>query len=394
MAMPAVPKFGWLTKGLGNSPERASGPGADQANIHLVDRGIVAPVSFLNKPGPGPDGKPRAGSFDGGLFNQKGLRLPFGDNAYLGHENKLPRQVDPRKAAFQPGTYLYLGMVQNVHFGHFISESLSRIWGADLVGKLDGVIIQPIMARQPLMPYIVTFLDFFLPGANFVRPLRPTCYERILVPDPIRFPPGYMRGGSMVRSFFHARTRTPELTDGKTPKRLFVSRAALRKPGSTTNKAGFVCEAQLDELMRAEGYTVFYPEQHSPAEQLRHYNNAEELVFAEGSTIHLYVLTARPGQKVYFLWRRKRMAPNFEQQLTSFTGERLRGSSKVTRMFYRRNAPGVVPWALSELDFDALRDDLVAEGMISGRNWVSPSAAEMAEDLERQAEAYDLDNPF
>ncbi|MCG7624754.1 hypothetical protein MHM97_15415 [Epibacterium sp. Ofav1-8] len=88
------------------------------------------------------------------------------------------------------------------------------------------------------------------------------------------------------------------------------------------------------------------------------------------------------------------MHPVFENQLRSFSGARLRGTSQVTRMYCRLDAPNVIPWALSELDFEGLRADLVREGMIDGANWTSPDAAEIAADLARYGEVYDLAHPF
>lgn len=367
--------------------------GASTAEISVVDNGIVAPVSRYVKPGINADGSPCKGEFDGGLYDRQGKRLNIGDNAYLGHVNAAVQTVATEGLKRFPGQYLYLGMVQNVHFGHFTSESLSRIWGADLVKDVDGVIYIPRYPNQPLRPYVTTFLEALLPDANFVRPEGISQYERIIVPAALRFAPGYMKGGSMVRSFFHQRTQTPALTDKATPKRLFVSRSQFRL-NAAQNKACFVCETKIDELMQAEGYTVFYPEQHSPEEQFRHYNNADELVFAEGSSFHVYVLTARPGQKVYCLWRRKTMHPVFENQLKSFSGERLRGATQVKKMYYRRDAPTVIPWALSELDFDGLRDDLIREGMISGTAWASPEPKEIEAELAHHRNVYDLEHPF
>lgn len=367
--------------------------GQPHAAMQVVDGAIVQPVSSYTPPTTGPDGKRERGHFDGGLFDHLGRRLKFADSSYLGHDNARPATIPTENLPYRKGTYLFLGLVQNVHFGHFISENLSRIWGTDLVGRIDGVIIITRYLKQPLQPYIVDFLNFLLPGVEIVRVASRTRFERVIVPEAIRFGPGYMKGGPVVRSFFHARTRAPNLLDPSTPSRLFVSRAALRSD-MKRNKSNFVCEGALDDLLKAEGYSVFYPEQHSPAEQFRFYNNAEKLIFAEGSAFHAFVLTAKPEQVVYCLWRRKTMFPVFQEQLMSFSGQRLRGTSVVRQMFCRKDAPGNIPWALSELDFDALRDDLVAEGMISGTAWVSPSAADLAASRESFAEIYDLDAPF
>jgi hypothetical protein len=55
----------------------------------------------------------------------------------------------------------------------------------------------------------------------------------------------------------------------------------------------------------AHGYTIIRPETMSLSRQIIAYNAVEELVFAEGSALHLYAPVARPDQRVFVIWRRK-----------------------------------------------------------------------------------------
>lgn len=365
----------------------------DTPRLDTVENGIVVPL-FRYFP-PKVDIRRNAvtpGSFDGGVYDATGRRLEIGDNCFLSHENVGPETIDPASAEQTlKGTWLYLGLLQTHHFGHFVSESLSRFWAVAQADKIDGVIYIGRYPNQPLRPYIAEIVDWLAPGRPQHRVNARTRVERLIVPGAVRFAQGYLSGAGPNRAFFRSRVDALGPAQTPLPKRVFLSRSALPRADA---QARFVLEGVFDENLAAEGFAVIHPETMPIRDQLRLYRDADDLVFAEGSAFHLYILAARAGQRVFNLWRRKRKHPVFARQLDSFGGPPLLGDSHVQKMFMRRDAPNVPARALSLVDFAALGADLESHGLITGRHWRIPSPAQIQRDVTEQAPEFDIQNPF
>ncbi|MFC3612453.1 glycosyltransferase 61 family protein [Lutimaribacter marinistellae] len=356
------------------------------ANIEILGDAIVIPSSHYTPPRPKPEGGGVvSGVFGGGAYRSSGAWFARGESVFNSHVNQPPQEIDPAVAeTTMKGRYLYLGLLQNAHFGHFISENISRLWGADLLSELDGVIYYALFPDQPVHASVLNVLQFLLPGIPLIRVDRPTRFENLFVPASFRFPAGFVAGHPLMRDF--AARRVARARDGRPagPKKVFVSRAALAREG-----ARFVLETEIDRNMRAQGYTVLHPEKHGPAEQLRHYADAEKLVFSEGSALHLYALGARPGQEVFIIWRRKTVFPVFERQITSFGGPVPVGDNHVMETLFHRKFPGANARAQCLLDFAGLGRDLASRGFI-GDGWTVPPVDALLRELENLSDAFDV----
>ena len=126
--------------------------------------------------------------------------------------------------------------------------------------------------------------------------------------------------------------------------------------------------------MRSAGYTIFAPETFSLSEQISCMQTAEALVFAESSALHLYGLVQRAGQKVAVIQRRKVLPPLILNQLDD-------GPATINLV----DAISSVDWppveadniSLATLDFDILREKLIAGAFISYRDvWRIPTPEE------------------
>ncbi len=357
-------------------------------SIEILTDAIVTPSAQYRPPQPKPDGGGVIpGVFGGGAYRENGAWFARGESVFNSHENRPPAQIDPAVAEETlSGRYLYLGLLQNAHFGHFVSENISRLWAADLLSELDGVIYFPLFPDQPVQASVTNVLQFLLPGLPLIRVDRPTRVERLFVPAAFRFPAGFVAGHDLMRDFAARRVDQARENRPKGPEKLFVSRAALAREG-----ARFVLESEIDRNMRAHGYTVLHPEKFGPAEQLRHYADARKLVFSEGSALHLYALAARPEQEVFIIWRRKTVFPVFERQITSFGGPVPVGSNHVLETLFHRRFPGANARAQCLLDFEGLGRDLAACGFIEAEGWTSPCQASLKKELTALSDAFDVD---
>lgn len=366
------------------APRRITVPSVPDAHIDEIPGAILCPLTRLEDPRQDPATQTlRKGRFDGGVYGPDGTHWPAGVSAYLNHENDPPARVEPGKVRHLRGRYLYAGLVQNLHFGHFLTENTTRLWGLDHSGPVDGILYLGRYPRQPLAGYIADLFHIFAPGIPLVPVTRPVQVDDLLVPQTLSFPLGALQGHPLNRAFFAARIAALPAPASALPDRIFVSRSRLAR-----NAARFVLEEEIDANFRAQGYTVIHPQDLPVAEQLRLYANASHLVFSEGSAIHLYVLAARPGQKIYFIWRRQVMHPIFARQLASFGAGPLEGENHVLSPLFHRRFPGDRARAASLVDFAALGADLAARGYVDGTRWRVPGREKIQRCLQ------DLDDVF
>ena len=360
--------------------------------IDQHEQAQVTPLSRYGEPRLDPDtGQIEEGQFDGGLYDATGQLVPGGDNRFLNHQHQPAPQVDPSAAKTQlSGRYLFAGLMHNLHFGHFLTEGISRLWGLDHIGKVDGILCQHLFPNQPLADFAADLLALFAPGIPLLPVTQHTQVETLLLPRALRFPLGVVRGHPLNRQFFaqasaRAAAQQQFVPPQPRPDRIFVSRAALPLAG-----ARFMLEEALDANFTALGYTVIHPENLSISEQMRFYRAASHLVFSEGSALHLYALMARPDQQIYCIWRRQVMHPIFNRQLVSFGGGPLRGENHVQAMLPRRSFPTAMARAASLLDFATLGQDLAARGFINSDDpWPSPGLKALRRGLQQLSEQFD-----
>jgi len=374
------------------TPHRHQVDSDPPAFMDVLEKAQVTPLSRYGAPQfNAKAGKMALGHFDGGLYDATGQLVRGGENKFLTHAHRPEPQIIPSAAQTRlQGRYLYAGLVHNCHFGHFLTEGISRLWGLDHAGKIDGILCQHLFPNQPLAGFAKDLFELFAPGVPLLAVTQQTLVETLLVPQPLRFPQGVIRGDPLNRAFFAKATQrsiarqTAPSKPG--PDKIFVSRAGLPLAG-----ARFVLEEALDANFAAHGYHVIHPESLSVSDQMRLYAGASKLVFSEGSAVHLYALLARPEQQVYFIWRRPVMHPIFSQQLESFGGGPLQGANHVLAMLPRRKFPTVPARASSLLDFAALGRDLAALGFIDrAAPWPCPSPRALTRGVRRLKRLFDI----
>lgn len=359
--------------------------------IEQLSQAQVTPLTSYGAPQPEADtGQMLEGHFDGGLYNADGQLYHQGESKFLTHEHRPAPQIDPAQAKTRlAGRYLYAGLVHNSHFGHFLTESISRLWGLDHLQDIDGILCQHLFPNQPLAGFASDLLALFAPGVALIPITAQTQVDSLLLPQALRFPLGVIRGHPLNRAFFAAvadRLPADATSDAAPcPDKIFVSRAGLPLAA-----ARFVLEDALDANFAAQGYHVIHPEELSVSEQIRLYRGASTLVFSEGSAVHLYALLARPEQQVYFIWRRPMMHPIFNRQLDSFGGGPLQGDNHVLAMLPRRKFPNVMARSSSLLDFAALGQDLAERGFINASLWHSPSPKSLHRSLRQLRRQFDI----
>lgn len=185
------------------------------------------------------------------------------------------------------GQYVYAGPIVD-HFGHYMAECVHRI----VTARIRGLRFPPLfVSSHGFDPYPTyhAFPDFMKETLAFlgIRPSEAVVINRNTIVEVLHITePGSELAGAPKPGYADALTEfsTPKLDErhGTTrrPRKLYVSRSALRPQGMLLGEAWF------EEQLERDGFTIFRPEEWRISPQLDHYRKAEIVVFPEGSACH------------------------------------------------------------------------------------------------------------
>jgi Glycosyltransferase 61 len=267
-------------------------------------------------------------------------------------------QVKP--AQHLKGGYLFAGEYW-WHFGHFLFESMSRLWALDLLDEpLDGLVFLNPRGERPAnravqQQQLLDLLGIRLP---LIRVTSTTEVEHLIVPRQ-GFGLGALAAGTpFARGYFQSRFRA--VVPRRGAEKIYISRA-----GYKNRRGGILVEHVLERLLAAEGYTPFQPEQHSIEEQIATYLGARQIIGPDSSALHLYGFVGTPAQDLAIVLRRTIGAVDMLPQITGFTGRKPLVIDAIQRIWTRDNARRA-SWAdFAQLDFPALGQALHRDGYIA-----------------------------
>jgi hypothetical protein len=342
---------------------------AEPAMIEILYKGHVAPLTRLDF---ARDEQP--GKFDGGVYYYDGKICEAGRQTKGSYRNDPALYPESAPAEKISGNHIFGGMLQNEHFGHFISESLTRLWATQQLHKsFDSVVFYLRVPSQPIAKFALDMLASIIPGVKITVASRLTEYEILAVPKQLGDDrQGFIYGHPANRRLFAHLYDTP---DGG-PKKVYVSRSRLK------NEGGVLLESVIEENLRVEGYEIVHPQELSFAEQIKLYQTAENLIFSEGSALHLYAIFARPEQRSFVIWRRKKHG-TFDWQLKSFGAQPTQGIPCIRTLWIPEREPTVTVRGRAVLDFVSLRNQLQTAGFIRGTEWRIPITSEFESELSR-----------
>jgi len=223
------------------------------------------------------------------------------------------------------GRWVFGGMLQNGHFGHFITESITRLWATNYISNVNGIVFYNRYCGQNNKSFIFDFLKLIIPNLQ-IKIIDKSCtVEELIVPEQLHCGNGFVNGCSENRMLFNVPTPLPKLT---TSKKVYISRKNL-----SSTEGNIIGNEYISELLEKEGYLMIYPEQLSIEEQINIYTHAEKLVFDQGSAFHMYNLFSRKNQDVYVIWRRKKIINGYVSQYRSFAEKELNKKSHIINQY-------------------------------------------------------------
>jgi hypothetical protein len=185
------------------------------------------------------------------------------------------------------------------------------------------------------------------------------------------------KGSAAYKRFMRGRVAAGVAPNG--PERIYISRAAL-----PDQRGGVFGEELIEVLMTANGYHVYYPEQHDIPAQLATYRAARKVVALDGSALHMAAYALPDGAEVAMI-RRRSSGPldAITMHLSAFADARVQEVS-VLRDDWVADDHGRVDYrSIGELDLAALEDRLAASGFIARGIGLAPlEPAEIARRIE------------
>ncbi|MCU0908069.1 MAG: glycosyltransferase family 61 protein [Rhodobacteraceae bacterium] len=293
----------------------------------------------------------------------------------------MPADIAPGSVAHLPGRHLYAGQLW-AHFGHFLCESLSRLWALDKVGPLDGIVFLPkrpgtVQALSAWQREMLDLFDLRVP----VRVLdRPTRIDDLIVPGQ-GFGIGPMFAGTPAfRDFVRDRFARGVAPDG--PDRLYLSRSGL---GGA--EGGILAERQIEARMEAAGYTVFHPQKHPISAQVAAYRAARAVVGPDGSAFHLLAFADPAPRDVAVIRRRSSgVADGIATHVAAFTGRAPRMIDALVADWVPEGSGRANRNAFGQVDFAQLQAALTESGFIApAPPWPAPRFRDIRAEAEGRA---------
>jgi hypothetical protein len=342
-----------------------------QNALRLVRNAFVVPPEATATPG-------RASS--SGVLDESGAMVEQSiswTNA-TDQVNRAPNR--PETAKHLPGRYIFGGILYG-HFGHFIVESLARLWAQDAPGvEVDGMLFTPkvtTFAEKAVLQqqHLAELLGLRVPMVVAREPLQ---VDELYVPAQGFGMNDLIEGSAAFRSFINTHAGASIAPNG--PEKLYISRSGLPR-----DRGSVLGEYKLEQYLRDEGYDIFHPQKSKAEEQIARYKAARQIIGVDCSPFHLLGYVGDSGQSAAIILRRNmQVAKTLALQLSAFKGMKVNEIDCLLDDWYP--LPGSRPSRTSwgEIDFGILHARLLASGHIQNPTpWPSLTEDERAAELQR-----------
>ncbi len=276
------------------------------------------------------------------------------------------------------GTWLWAGVLW-MHFGHFLVESTSRLWALNQIkDKIDGILYIPKRPRNgdevlDIHREFAALMGTEMPVICVDKPER---VERLIVPGQGVGLGKMVSGTDSYRKAISKRFAKKVKADG--PEKLYISRSKL-----PAGRGTLVGEAELEENLIRQGYTIYHPQKHDLTSQIATYKAAKQILAAEGSALHLLAMVASPKTQIGMVVRRPSGATQqLIRHVESFSGRAPEVITTLARSWKPAEDAKPRMW-MGELDMPALEQELTAAGFIkpAKTKWKALSAEDVKKRL-------------
>lgn len=199
---------------------------------------------------------------------------------------------------------IYIGFLINT-FGHTFTDNLSRLWflttekARELI-RGGAILAYTTEYNHPLSDISLEILKIAgidISGALHIS--HPCRFRSITIPDNSIF--SEPQGRVFTKEFEDILTKVAGAVGCKspTPAKIYLSRYKFSK-NRPVNRRREYGEKALENIFRALGYTIIYPERLSLQEQINLAQNCTHLAATEGSVAHISIF-CKKGTKLILL---------------------------------------------------------------------------------------------
>lgn len=240
-----------------------------------------------------------------GVYDELGLMVPESQLRRAGETAiRIRSPIISGPIVPLPGEAVYGGVIQ-YHFGHFLLETVARLWWVLETG-FDGPILfqrELDLHREP--DFVVDFFRATGLGNQIRYVDAPIRCERLIIPDHSFETRGYAYA-EFLKIFEPLISRASVPADP--PRRIFLSRANLMVNGRPA--PGIPGQGRLEHLFKSQGYTIVHPEKKPLLEQISLIRGASHIAGIIGSAFHLLIF-AQPGKHVTYVCPKARFSLNY-----------------------------------------------------------------------------------
>lgn len=315
----------------------------------------------------------RIGSqFYAGAFDKAGKPLPNTEMDTI-HRTSLATK-EARDAALEgadrlDGEWLFCGALSK-QFGHVITRSIGRLWATESLPSHVKLLFVSMMYSQDEHHFLQALNDT-LGLKNKYKILRKPSHVEKLYTAPELFG----EGAQCVASSAYVdwiKGRISKLPPSRFGKKIYITRDQM---AGTVGR--HLCEDILEDNLKKAGFDIVAPEKLTLEEQFSLYRDADTVITADGSALHILPFSIRDRATCFVLQRRREFPPLIANHLASFTGASIIRVNVINEVIWPKERADNV--ALVSLDFDKLRDFLIDQAVLTEKDaWRSPTN----EDLE------------
>jgi hypothetical protein len=212
------------------------------------------------------------------------------------------------------GNSAYLGNLYS-HYGHFITEGLSRLYDFQKLSRFDNLVFSPFVFDYPKTE-IRSYHEYFLEQLGIDQSKVKILYDTAKLEHVTVFRQMWTLNESVdlsLKSLYgYLRLIEPQIAcnDGK----IFCS----RRPSDRASHPDRISNQQpLEELFRSNGFRVIFPEDLSMEEQMGIYKGSNLIVSTSGSTLHNILFGRKNTEYLELGDQRTPEAPHIMQQLAN-----------------------------------------------------------------------------
>lgn len=264
--------------------------------------------------------------FQGGLVDPKTLQL-IPEAIHFRHgkpAQTLPHfnsgDAELKNPIKMEGLFLFCGILFN-NFGHFLLESLGRLWAYESFRKLNPYILFYAPWGLPEIWKQNNYLHMVMKG--FDIPLKRLVFYTeihqlgtVIIPEQ-KYGFGICRNPDNRFKQFIRSFQLPVNDQWRTNMmdKIYVSRSRL-----PFNQGRPLGETRFEKYLQSNGYHIFYPETHTILEQLNIYARAKKIIFCDGGATYCTILLPDLKAEIAIVARRRDHRWNYKELTEHFYG--------------------------------------------------------------------------